>query len=196
MLCTALGGFTGSILVTLESKLFSQGIARFGPAIWSVPWGRGLAEFSFPGISLIAALLAVSGFQLSAAVVAIVAVLSSLIRKIVRSAEYRSARSDWVGMAGWTLLAAALIAVLKLTEPSFLEAGFLALTLTGLSLVSAYPRNDANFRLLSPLVIALALMLGTFAGSTAWAVKLLIVSEIIRQLLNGLGALQNPTPRD
>jgi hypothetical protein len=182
--------------VTLESKLFSKGLARFGPAIWSVPWGRGLAEFSFPGLSLIAAILAVTGFPAVASVVAIGAVIASLIRNIVRSAEYRSARSDWAGMAGWALLATALVAVLKLTEPSFFEAGFLALTLTGLSLVSAHKNNGAGYRLLSPLVISLALMLGAITGSTAWAVKLLIISEIIRNLSNALGVLQRPAPQD
>lgn len=181
---------------TLESKLFSPGLARLGPAIWSVPWGRGLAEFSFPGLSLIAAILAVTGFPVVASVMAIGAVLASLIRKIVRSAEYRSARSDWAGMAGWALLAAALIAVLKLTEPSYFEAGFLALTLTGLSLVSAHQNNGAGYRLLSPLVISLALVLGTFSGSAGWAVKLLIISEIISQLSGTLGVLQKPAPQD
>ena len=181
---------------TLETKLFSRGLARFGPAIWSVPWGRGVAEFSFPGLSLIAAILAMTGFPLVASVAALGAVLASLIRNIVRSAEYRSPRSDWVGIAGWALLATALVAVLKLTEPSFFEAGFLTLTLTGSSFVSAYQSNSANYRLLSPLVIALALMLGTLAGSAAWAVKLLIVSEIIRQLSNALGSLQKPAPQD
>ena len=182
--------------VTLESKVFSKSLARFGPAIWSVPWGRGLAEFGFPGLSLISAILAVTGVPLVASVAAIGAVLATLIRNIVRSAEYRSARSDWVGMAGWTLLTAALIATLKLTEPSFFEAGFLALTLTGLSLVSAQQNNGAGYRLLSPLVISLALMLGEIAGSTAWAVKLLIISEIISQLLRTLGVLQKPAPQD
>ena len=181
---------------TLESKLFARGLARLGPAIWSVSWGRGVAEFCFPGLSLIAAILAVAEFPLVASVAAVGAVLASLIRNIVRSAEYRSARLDWFGMAGWTLLATALVAVLKLTEPSFFEAGFLALTLTGLSLVSARQTNDENYRLLSPLVIALGLMLGTSAGSAAWAVKLLIVSEIIRQLLRALGATQKPAPQD
>lgn len=181
---------------TLESKLFSRGLARFGPAIWSVPWGRGVAEFSFPGLSLIAAILAMTGFSLVASVAALGAVLASLIRNIVRSAEYRSARSDWVGIAGWALLATALVAVLKLAEPSFFEAGFLTLTVTGLSFVSAYQSDGANYRLLSPLVIALALMLGTLAGATAWAVKLLIISEIIRQLSNALGVLLNPASQD
>lgn len=181
---------------TLESKLFSRSLARFGPAIWSVPWGRSLAEFGFLSLSLIAAILAVTGFPLGASVMAIGAVLASLIRNIVRSAEYRSARSDWVGMAGWALLATALIAVLKLTEPSYFEAGFLALTLTGFSLVSAHQNNGAGYRLLSPLVISLALMLGAIAGSTAWAVKLLIISEIIQQLSNALGVLQKPAAQD
>lgn len=181
---------------TLESKLFSRSLARFGPAIWSVPWGRSLAEFGFLSLSLIAAILAVTGFPLGASVMAIGAVLASLIRNIVRSAEYRSARSDWVGMAGWALLATALIAVLKLSEPSYFEAGFLALTLTGFSLVSAHQNNGAGYRLLSPLVISLALMLGAIAGSTAWAVKLLIISEIIQQLLNVLGVLQKPAAQD
>ena len=181
---------------TLESKLFSRGLANFGPAIWSVPWGRGVAEFSFPGLSLISAILAVTGFPLVASVAAIGAVFASLIRSVVRNAEYRSARSGWAGMAGWALLATALVAVLKLTEPSNFEAGFLALTLTGLSLVSAHQTNGSNYRLLSPLVIALALVLGTFAGNSAWAVKLLIISEIISQLLRTLGVLQKPAPRD
>ena len=178
--------------VTLESKFFSRGLARFGPSIWSVSWGRSVAEFSFPGLSMVAAILAITGFSLGASVAAIGAVLASLIRNIVRSAEYRSARSDWVGMAGWILLTAALIAVLKLTEPSVFEAVFLTLTLTGLSVVSAHQNNGANYRLLSPLVIASALMLGTVAGGAAWAVKLLIVSEIIRQLLHAAGELQKP----
>ena len=182
--------------VTLESKLFSKGLARFGPAIWSVTWGRGGAELGFPGLSLIAAILAVTAFPLVASVAAIGAVLASLIRNIVRSAEYRSVRPDWVGMAGWALLATALIAVLKLTEPSYFEAGFLALTLTGLSVVSAHHHNGANYRLLSPLVIALALMLGMLAGSPAWAVKLLIVGEIIRQLLYAAGDLEQPAAPD
>ena len=182
--------------VTLESRLFSKGLARFGPAIWSVTWGRGGAELGFPGLSLIAAILAVTAFPLVASVAAIGAVLASLIRNIVRSAEYRSVRPDWVGMAGWALLATALIAVLKLTEPSYFEAGFLALTLTGLSVVSAHHHNGANYRLLSPLVIALALMLGMLAGSPAWAVKLLIVGEIIRQLLYAAGDLEQPAAPD
>lgn len=181
---------------TLESKLFSSGLSRFGPAIWSVPWGRGLAVYSFPGLSLITALLAVFGFPVCASVAAIVAVLASLIRNIVRSTEYRYARSDFVGMAGWMLLTTALIAVLKLTEPSFFEIGFLGLTLIGLSLVSANQNNSEKFWLLSPLVIATAILLGTLAGSAALAVKLLIVAEIVLQLTRALAALQNPAPQD
>ena len=182
--------------MTLESKLFSTGLARFVPAIWSVPSGRSLAEYSFPGLAFVTALLAISGFSLGASVVAIGAVLASLIRNVVRSAEYRSAQSDWVGMAGWAFLVASVITVLKLTDPSLFEAGFLTLTLAGLSLVSANQNSGANYRLLSPLVVALGLMLGTFAGSAAWAVKILIISEIIRQLLNILGALQKPMRQD
>jgi hypothetical protein len=182
--------------ITLESKLFSTVLARFGPAIWSVSWGRGMAEYSFPGMSLIAVLLAVTGFPLGASIVAIGAVLASLIRNVMRSAEYKPSRSDWFGMAGWTLLTAALITALNRTEPSMFEAGFLGLTLTGLSLVSASKSSRVNFRLLSPLVISIALIFGIVAGDSGWAVKVLITSEIIRQLLQRLGALQNPTPQD
>ncbi len=181
---------------TLESKLFSAALVRFGPAIWSVPWGRGIADYSFPGMSLMAALLAVTGFPLAASISAIGAVLASLIRNVVRFAEYRSVRSDWVGLAGWTLLTAALIAALKVTEPSIFEAGFLALTLGGLSLVSASRSSGASFRLLSPLVISIMLIVGLVAGDAGWSVKILIVSEIIRLLLQRLAALQNPTPQD
>ena len=181
---------------TLESKLFSNGLSRFGPTIWSVPCGRGLAEFSFPGLSLIAALLAITGFPLGASLAATGAVLTSLIHNIVRSAEYRTAKLDWVGMASWMLLTASLIVVLKLTEPSFFEAGFLGLTLAGLSLVSAKQSKGANFRLLSPLVISISLIFGTIAGGSGWAVKLLVISETILQLLRGAGWLQNPTQQD
>ena len=182
--------------VTLESKLFSPAVVRFGSAIWSVSWGRGFAEYSFPGMSLIAVFLAVTGFPVGASVAAIGAVLASLIRNVVRSAEYRTSRLDWVGMAGWALLTGALIAVLKLTESSLFEAGFLGFTLTGLSLVSANQGSGVNFRLLSPLVISLTLIFGVIAGDSGWAVKILIASEIIRQLLQLPGALQNPAPHD
>ena len=179
--------------VTLESKLFSKALARFGPAIWSVPWGRGLAEFSFPGLSAITALLALAGFPLGASVAAIVSVLAFLIRNIVKSAEYRAAQADWMGGASWLLLVAALIAVLNLTQQSIFEAGFLGLTLSGLSLVSAFQPNDAKYRLLSPLVLALSMMLGALAGGEAFAVKLLIVAEIIGQLIRVSGAVRNRT---
>lgn len=180
---------------TLESKLFSNGLSRFGPTIWSVPWGRGLAEYSFIGLSMVAVLLAITSFPLGASLAATFAVLTSLVRNIVRSAEYRNARSDWAGRASWLLLTASLVAVLKLAEASLFEAGFLGLILAGLSLVSASQSNCANFRLLSPLVISMALFFGTIVGSVEWSVKLLIMSEILLQILRGSGWMQNPTPQ-
>ena len=181
---------------TLESSLFSKSIARFGPSIWSVPWGRGFAECSFAGFALVAALLAFTGFQFGASLAAIFAVVASFVRNAVRSAEYRTAKRDWLGMTGWVILIAALIAVLKLTEPSFFEVGFLGLSLSGLSLISANHRSGSNYRLLSPLVVALSVTFGTFAGGVAWAVKLLIISEIIFQLIRGLSVPQMPTPKE
>lgn len=182
--------------VTLEAKLFSRPFKRFAPAIWAVSWGRGMAEFSFPGIAFGAAVLAVAKFPLGAAMAATVAISAALIRNIVRSAEYRAARSDWTGIAGWALLTAALIGVLKLTEPSLFEAGLLGLTLAGLSLASANHGRGAQFRLLSPLVIALALAFGAIVGVAGLTVKLLIAAEIILQLQRGSGLLKNPETPD
>jgi hypothetical protein len=180
-------------LETLESKLFSRSLTRFAPVIWSVSWGRGLAEFSFPGLALMAALLAIAALPVSASVAAAVAVVASVIRNIVRSAEYRTAQLDGVGLAGWGALTTALIAVLNLTEPSVFEAGFLGLTLAGLSLASANQKNGVKYRLLSPLVIALVLIFGTVSTGAGWAVKLLILSEVAARLLGGMGRQQNPT---
>jgi hypothetical protein len=180
-------------LETLESKLFSRSLTRFAPVIWSVSWGRGLAEFSFPGLALMAALLAIAALPVSASVAAAVAVVASVIRNIVRSAEYRTAQLDGVGLAGWGALTTALIAVLNLTEPSVFEAGFLGLTLAGLSLASANQKNGVKYRLLSPLVMALVLIFGTVSTGAGWAVKLLILSEVAARLLGGMGRQQNPT---
>ena len=182
--------------VTLETRLFSRALARFAPAIWTVSWGRGLAEFSFPGLALGAALLAIVGLPIGASIAAVIAVLVSLIRNVVRSAEYRTAQLDWTGMAGWVLLTAALTAVLKLYEPSLVEAGFLGLTLSGLSLASAIQISDAKYRLLSPLVIAMALLFGAISGGVGWAVKLLILSEIAVRLMGALQRRQNSTTPD
>lgn len=182
--------------VTLETRLFSRALARFAPAIWTVSWGRGLAEFSFPGLALGAALLAIVGLPIGASIAAVIAVLVSLIRNVVRSAEYRTAQLDWTGMAGWVLLTAALTAVLKLYEPSLFEAGFLGLTLSGLSLASAIQISDAKYRILSPLVIAMALLFGAISGGVGSAVKLLILSEIAVRLMGALQRRQNPTTPD
>ena len=181
--------------ITLESKLFSKSLAQFGPMIWSVSCGRGLAEFSFPSLVFITALLAVTGFQLGASVIAIGAVLAAMIRNFARSAEYIPAQTDWLGMASWVLLTAALIAVLTLTEPSIFESGFLGLTLAGLSLVSAHQTSVRQYRLLSPLMIALALLCGTFVGGADMIVKLLIICEITRQLMDVLRARLNLAPQ-
>ncbi len=191
LMTSAEGGQT-----TLETTLFAKPLARFVPAIWAVPWGRSVAEFSFPGLSGVAALFAVTGFPLTSAIAATGAVLASLVRNVVRSAEYRSAGIDGVGMAGWAMLIAALIAVLELSDPSLFESVFLGLTLTGLSLISVSRGKKAGFRFLSPLVITLTLILGIGAGSAAISVKLLILIEIVFQLLRGLGYLQNPKPLD
>jgi hypothetical protein len=181
---------------TLESRLLSPVLARFAPAIWSVSWGPGLAEFGFPGLAAVAALLAIAGFPVGASVVAAIAVLSSLIRSLARSAEYRADGFDWIGLAGWGVLSAALMAVLHLTEKSLFEAGFLGLTLTGLSLISVKAKSRSKFRLLSPLVIALGLIGGAMSGATGWAVKLMILLAIATRLLDFLAPRQNPTTSD
>ena len=181
---------------TLESKLFSASLKRIAPAIWSVSGGRGLSEYSFPGLSFIAALMAILGFPVGAMFTGVLAVLASLMRNIVRSAEYRDVEQDWLGPAGWALLAAALVGVVKFTEPSLFEAGFLGLALSGLSLSSTRQHNDQNFRWLSPLVIGLAVMAGTILGSAGWAIKLLIMSEIVLQVLRRSGMLRDPKRQD
>jgi hypothetical protein len=181
---------------TLESKLLSHVLARFAPAIWSVSWGPGLAEFGFPGLAAVAAFLAIAGFPVGASAVAAIAVLSSLVRNLVRSAEYRTDGFDWIRLAGWGALSAALMAVLHLTEKSLFEAGFLGLTLTGLSLISVKAKSRSKFQLLSPLVIALGLIGGTMSGATGWAVKLMILLAIATRLLDFLAPRQNPTTSD
>lgn len=181
---------------TLESLLFSGSLVRFAPAIWSVSWGPRLAEFGFPGLSLIAALLAIGGLASTAAFAATIAVLASLIRSVVRSAEYRTAQQDWLGVASWTFLIAALIAVLNQTEPSLFEAGFLGLTLAGLSLVSANRKKEAGYRLLSPLVMVIALTFAAVVGGTAFVIKLLILAEIALNLRPIKAQLQHPTTPD
>jgi hypothetical protein len=181
---------------TLEDRLFSKALARFAPKIWSVSWGPASAEFAFPTVAALAALLAIAGFATGAATAALCAVFASLARKFVRSAEYRFDTPDWVGWGSWAGLIVAMIALLKLDEPSLFEAGFLGLTLSGLSLIPAIQKEAARFRLLSPLVIAPTLMLATIAGGAAIAVKILIFSEITAQLLHALRKMTAPKSAD
>jgi hypothetical protein len=144
----------------------------------------------------LAALLAITGFATGAATAALCAVFAFLARKFVRSAEYRFDTPDWVGWGSWAGLMVAMIALLKLDEPSLFEAGFLGLTLSGLSLIPAIQKEAARFRLLSPLVIASTLMLATIAGGAVTAVKILIFSEIAAQLLYELRKMTAPKSAD
>jgi hypothetical protein len=174
---------SNSVATTLEDRFVSKALARFAPKIWSVSWGPVSAEYGFPVLAALSAALASTGFSIGAASVALCAVLVSLARNFVRSAEYCVDTPDWIARGSWAGLTVAQIALLKMHEPSFFEASFLGLTLSGLTLIPAI-RNDAlRFRLLSPLVIAVTMILATVANEVSVTVKILIFSEIMALLL-------------
>jgi hypothetical protein len=187
---------TNAVANTLEDRLFSNGLARFTPKIWSVDWGPRCAAYGFPILATLAASLAVAGVGTGAAITALAAVMASLPRKMVRSAEYRAEDSDWLGWASWAVLTIAVIAVLNIDEPSLLEAGFLGFALSGLALIPAVKPRKRLFRLLSPLVISLAMLLGVVAGETVIAAKLMIIAEIMAQLYRAIRKADDPKTQD
>jgi hypothetical protein len=187
---------SNTVAATLEDRLFSNVLARFAPKIWSVDWGPRCAAYGFPILATVAASLAVAGVGIGAAITALAAVIASLPRKMVRSAEYRAENSDWLGWASWAVLTIAVIAVLKIDQPSLLEAGFLGFALSGLALIPAIKPRKRLFRLLSPLVISLALLLGVVAGETIISAKLMIIAEIMAQLYRAIRKADDPKSQD
>jgi hypothetical protein len=89
-----------------------------------------------------------------------------------------------------------VIAVLNIDEPSLLEAGFLGFALSGLALIPAVKPRKRLFRLLSPLVISLAMLLGVVAGETVIAAKLMIIAEIMAQLYRAIRKADDPKTQD
>ena len=72
---------------TLEDKLLSYPVSQFLPLLWSVGWGRIVAEWMFPVFALGALSLAIADFVTAATIAAIVAILSAFVRSAARSAD-------------------------------------------------------------------------------------------------------------
>jgi hypothetical protein len=169
---------------SLEKLIFSPLANKLLPYTWSTNWSRSALEWLFPGLAGLSAILAGLSIPIGASALAIIAVISALIRKTARTLEYRSDQSDWLGMAGWALLAFALGGALYHAELSSAEGGFVGLTMVALSYFAKYQRQSRDFWLSSPLVIAISASVGHVAGLTGWAVRLLILAELISLLLS------------
>ncbi len=169
--------------VTFESKLMSYPLEKFLPAVWSVPWGRTLSHWLFPVLASLSCLLAFSNFAVASTLIAIVAIFSAVMRNAIRVVEYQTGQSDWIGAAGWLVMAIALAAVLNVSELKPFDAAFLAFSVAGLSTLHAKSSNQDGYGFLSPLGIAACVLLGAFIEATGLVVKVLILLEIGRLLV-------------
>jgi hypothetical protein len=183
--------------VSLEKTIFSPLVTRLLPHIWSTSWSRSAAEWLFPGFAGLSAAMAGLSVPIVAGLLTIITIFSGKIRQTVRKLEYRSAQADWVGRAGWALLALGLGAALYHAELSHPEAGYVSLTMVAIAIFAKNYWKSNDFWLSSPLVIAIAALVGHTAGLTGWAVRLLIMAELASLLLSQLrSGRQNQPPNE
>jgi hypothetical protein len=163
---------------TLENKIFVPFAPKVAALIWGAQWRRTATEWLFPAMAISSAVLAFADVALGAALVAMLAIFAALARTYAHDAEYRRGYPDWIGVAAWVVLIAALVAVLQMPGSSLADAAFLAIALSALSRLDAYVAGHDGLQMLSPLIIALALMIGIAGGVADWAARLLILAGL------------------
>jgi hypothetical protein len=71
-----------------------------------------------------------------------------------------------------------LVAVLQMPGSSLAEAAFLAISLAAASRLDAYVAGHTRLQILSPLIIALAMMIGIAGAVADWTARLLILAGL------------------
>jgi hypothetical protein len=171
---------------SLEKLIFSPLATRILPGAWSTNWSRSSVEWLFPGLAGLSAAAAGLSMPLVAATFAIGAIFSAMVRKKARILEYQTARSAWLGLVGWALLALGLGSALYHAEVSQTEGIFVVIMMTGTAIFARNYWKEKDFWISSPLIIAIAAMAGHAAGLTGWAVRLLLLAELASLLLSQL----------
>jgi hypothetical protein len=171
---------------SLEAILFAPLCRKLRPYIWSFSWSRSAVEWLFPGLAALSAILAVANFALPALLMAIVAIFAGMVRRGALLLEYRLDERDWIATIGWALSGAALATVLFHSERSLVNAAFATVAVTLLSLFSSSYWRKRDFWISSPLVIALAALLGTSFGSVMWAIQAVVLAELVSLLVSRL----------
>jgi hypothetical protein len=164
---------------SLERSIFSLIVKRVLPAVWATQWSRPLVEWLFPGLAALTALFAGFSFPLVGGVLAILAILSALVRSQTHVLEYRSTEADWPAKAGWALLALALWAALYQAELFRMDSGFVCVAMVGIAIFARNYWKASDFWLSSPVTIALVALLGHAVGMVGWAVRVLILAELL-----------------
>lgn len=168
---------------SLENMIFPSLVNRMLPVAWSAGWSRAAIEWLFPVSALGAGILAYVGIAYGAVATAILAIVVAALRKRVWQVEYRNMSKDWLGVASWLTLAAALGFLLYQGYETPFESSFLAVLTTGVSLLSKRPEYRARFWLASPLATTLFCLWGTVAGLTGAVIRLLVVVQLVLLLL-------------
>jgi hypothetical protein len=171
---------------SLDKMVFAPMVKRVLPYIWSTSWSRPLAEWLFPGLALCCAALACLSLPMAAAVLGMAAIFCWWAKKQVWALEYRSGQTDWLGTAGWSLLALGLAATVVGSASSPSEGAFVAATMVALSMFAKRFWKTTSFWISSPFIIAILVTAGGFADVTAWSIRLLILAELALLLVSQL----------
>lgn len=181
---------------SLEEMLLTVPTGWLLPHIWSINWGRALVEWMFPFLASATLLLSATGFASLASACALFAVMAAVVRKAVRAAEYRPRKPDIVDILSWSALAISIFALLKFAQPSLFDAAFLAIAVTALSVLGRFNHRTGQFAFLTPLTIAMALLIGSLMHAADFVAKILILFELCNQLRLSLPASKRQKSAD
>lgn len=178
----SLHGTNGGHGHSFEEMLLTVPTVWLLPHIWSINWGRALVEWMFPFFASATLLLSATGFASLASACALFAVVAAALRRAARAAEYRPRKPDIIDIISWSALAVSIFALLKFAQPSLFDAAFLAIAVTALSVHGGCNQRTGEFAFLTPLTIALALLIASLMHAVDFVAKLLILFELCNQL--------------
>jgi hypothetical protein len=163
----------------IESSIFKSVTQKVASHAWQNPIAHNIAVWAFPVLALLCISLVTLGRFAPAAVVSVIAIWGADIRSYVLAAEYQKIRLDLPKILGWTMISLSIAAALYLDQ----EIPFDAILFAGLVVgLQRYSLQMLANPVVSPVVIALIILIGATLGILAISIKFLIAMQLIALL--------------
>jgi hypothetical protein len=159
---------------TFVEKTISRIAQPLLPLLWSNDWARPIVEWAFPLLALLTVGFAFISYAEIAGIIAFIALLLYNFRGYVQRLEYVKAHWDGIGIVGHLLLMAALSSALIRVDIAPLDAAFLSIALSTCLFIASFGNPGKWLREFSPLLVSVTLLIASFTGYLALAVKLLL----------------------